>query len=171
MTLIVGFSGKRGAGKTYLANAVAAALSCRVYHFAEPLKTLCADYFDVPREALYGDDDAKAQPSRFNGWTYRHIMQHVGQTFRAVDPDVWVRACLEQIDNEAPAVALIDDVRYRNEAEAIRARGGLVLRVIGGRGDDLHPSETELDSYPHFAFHVYSGNAAKLVPVIRGKMK
>ena len=48
---------------------------------------------------------------------------------------------------------LVPDVRFANEADPIRARGGLMLRIEGdplnqrgdGTRDDNHPSETAMD--------------------------
>lgn len=44
---------------------------------------------------------------------------------------------------------IITDVRFPNEAEAIKRRGGLLLRLESKRCDytDTHPSETALDDY------------------------
>lgn len=44
---------------------------------------------------------------------------------------------------------LVTDVRFPNEAEAIKRKGGLLIRVESKRCnyDDIHPSETSLDNY------------------------
>lgn len=64
-----------------------------------------------------------------------------------VDPDAWVNAVFRQIEPGMQAV--ITDVRFPNEYEAVKARGGSVWRVV--RADhqppNLHVSETALDGY------------------------
>ncbi len=54
-----------------------------------------------------------------------------------------------------------------NEADPIRDRGGLMLRVEGdplqqrgdGTRDDNHPSETMMDTYPHFASVIHNNGS------------
>jgi hypothetical protein len=90
------------------------------------------------------------------------LLQDVGLSYRERDPDVWVRACFDAIaawdaDASGPQVAVIPDVRFPNEAEAVLRQGGHLVRVrrwIGGvpyvatdRPAD-HPSELALSTYP-----------------------
>ena len=42
---------------------------------------------------------------------------------------------------------LITDTRFPNEADAIKERGGIVVRVDRGLSTGDHPSETALDDY------------------------
>lgn len=94
------------------------------------------------------------------GWEYakthypevRRFLQHTGQTIRENDPYYWVRILMDKVDSaekwNMPVV--VTDVRYRNEAEALRLRGFLMVRVQ--RPDlvstDTHDSENELNDYP-----------------------
>lgn len=49
---------------------------------------------------------------------------------------------------------IITDVRFPNELDAVKARGGITIRVIRGDGDTGdHPSETALDN-AHFDFTI-----------------
>jgi hypothetical protein len=67
------------------------------------------------------------------------------------------------------ACVLVPDVRFANEADPIRARGGLMLRIEGdplkqrgdGTRDDNHPSETAMDTYQHFDFTIYNTGSFK----------
>lgn len=75
----------------------------------------------------------------------REILQLVGtDIFRAVDPPVWVWAWSQSSD-EIDVVA--PDVRFPNEAEVIKRRGGIVIKVIcpGQQAVSGHVSETSLD--------------------------
>ncbi len=89
------------------------------------------------------------------GLTVGRCLQLIGtECFRVwVDQDIWVRALIAGL----PARAVIADVRFPNEAAAIKARGGVVVRIVrptaGGAAshrDDgravAHASETSLDS-------------------------
>lgn len=76
----------------------------------------------------------------------RPFMQRVGTEGgrKVLGGDIWVRALIDHLP-DAPVV--ITDVRFANEADAIEAAGGTVIRIVRpGTGPvNDHPSETELD--------------------------
>jgi hypothetical protein len=98
------------------------------------------------------------------GWEYakdhypevRRILQSIGQTQRDFDADYWVNVAARKIAGaerwNLPVV--VTDVRYRNEADMLRARGFRMVRVIrpsAGRRQgpaEQHASENELNDYP-----------------------
>lgn len=153
--LIVGISGKKNAGKTTLATYLTARLDAERIGFADPLKRVVRELFNPPPGILYGDDAAKSTTAR-PGWTWRNILQHVGAEMREVDPLVWVNAGIAAALACRAEFAVIDDVRYRNEVDAIRVAGGVMIRLHRGEdtATDTHPSETELDAYTAWDFTV-----------------
>jgi hypothetical protein len=64
-----------------------------------------------------------------------------------ISQNIWVDATLNNLDPDGKYV--ISDVRFPNEVEAIRSRGGFVLRVWrpGVEPANSHGSETSLDDY------------------------
>jgi hypothetical protein len=96
------------------------------------------------------------------GWEYakdnypevRRVLQTAGQTIRDLDPDFWANVAMDKVDAadtwNMPVV--VTDVRYPNEAEALRNRGFVLVRVqrpdLPPQGDDEHESETALNGYP-----------------------
>jgi len=54
-------------------------------------------------------------------------MQALGQGRERIHPDFWVRLWEREAARHALVVA--DDVRYPNEAAAIRAAGGMIVRI------------------------------------------
>lgn len=86
-----------------------------------------------------------------------HMLQLVGVGKRQDDPDVWVRALYWEIIERAPAVAIITDMRFKNEVLMVREMGGLVVKVRRSLPDGLlfrttdrdpdHESETALDDF------------------------
>lgn len=78
----------------------------------------------------------------------RRLLQRLGTEAgrKTIGEDVWVRALL---DTSSPVKLVITDVRFPNEASAIRALGGLVIRIerpgVGPIND--HESEVALDGY------------------------
>ncbi|WP_310398034.1 hypothetical protein [Hymenobacter sp.] len=159
MIHLIGLSGRRGSGKDTVARLLQQLQPQRIWQirsFGDSIKSVCA--------ALTGEDVApyhtqkgKAQRMPTFQRTRGELLQQVGQALRVWEPLVWVDAFFARLP--ADAFVLVPDVRYPNEADPIRRRGGLVLRVEGDplrqRGDgtrnDDHPSETAMDAYPHFA--------------------
>ncbi len=84
--------------------------------------------------------------------TVRRILQWWGTEFRrAQDPDYWTRAWADKVashDLEKTHI-LVDDIRFKNELETLKAQGGLIVKIerpgFNGAGD--HASETSLDDY------------------------
>jgi hypothetical protein len=84
--------------------------------------------------------------------TVRRILQWWGTEYRrAQDPDYWTKAWgrkVEQYDLSNVNI-LVDDVRFMNELEVIRAHGGLIVKIErpGFLGANNHASETSLDGF------------------------
>jgi hypothetical protein len=81
-------------------------------------------------------------------WTYRNILQYIGtEGFRTVSPLTWVnfveRAIIAASVQDADAVAVITDVRFREEAEMVWKHGGEIWRIKrpGFGADIAHQSE------------------------------
>ena len=78
----------------------------------------------------------------------RRLLQDVGVSARHhLGEDVWINAALSTPTESDGLV--ITDVRFINEANAIKARGGEIWRVMrpGVTAVNSHISETEMDGY------------------------
>lgn len=85
---------------------------------------------------------------KFSGlMTYRQVMQEVGTgIFRRMNQNCHVEATLSNIKDSGCGLAVIADVRFPNEVEAIKKAGGVVIRLTRSvAGEDRHESETKLD--------------------------
>ena len=81
--------------------------------------------------------------------TPRKILQLLGTECgrRIIHPDIWVNSTISEYTNEQNWI--ITDVRFPNEAAAIRERDGILIKIERPT-DDLnatHESETALDNY------------------------
>ena len=152
----IAIAGKMGSGKSALANELARALGARRVSFATKVREVVRD--------LYGPGNEKN----------RHLMTGVGMGLRAVDADTWVNAVRRTVARYPDASWVLDDLRFPNELNALRADGWVVVRLAvdaetrserilrrcGGdadaaRGQEAyagHASETALDLTPDFAF-------------------
>lgn len=135
----------------------------KMYSFADALKWLAVDLFDVPEECCFGTDDQKNQiqehllwqnmPGRARYWrsgpmTAREFLQYFGtDVMRYMWEPVWVNKCIKDIQREGTLLALITDVRFPNEVAAVEKAGGTVLRIMRQMFEDDHKSETALDKH------------------------
>lgn len=169
---LVGLIGKKRVGKDTFAAVLVEEFGFARVAFADPLKQMALT-IDPIISPLYfrGLDslritDAVGQ----DGWehtkdTYpevRRFLQRLGDGVRQFDPEFWVRAGMQHAEylrhdqpygdsgDYAPATpVVITDVRYPNEADAIREAGGTLVRIVrpGVDDGDTHPSETALGEY------------------------
>jgi hypothetical protein len=150
---LLGLSGFAGAGKDRLAAELAAAdPRWRRVAFADPLREMVAAIDPTVRGAplstwlkVYDWDAAKRHP--LIGREIRRILQDTGLAVRdIVGSTTWVDIALGRA---LTAPTVITDVRFRNEAQAIRDRGGMVVRVDrpGVGPANSHVSEHDLAGF------------------------
>ena len=159
--MIIGLAGKAGVGKTELARILAARLGFLKESFADALRLEVVQHFGIPMRVLTsraGKEDCVVLLGH-NVFSVRRLLQWWGGIRREGDPDYWVNLVVDTAIRR-DRITVIDDVRYQNEADAIRAAGGIVIRLetypgwTAGVGAD-HISETDLDDYAAFDLIVY----------------
>jgi hypothetical protein len=153
--MLIGLSGYARSGKDTVADHLINEFNFSKYSFAAPMKEamyilnpkVAYDYEDIDyRHAVdtYGIDEAKVKYPEI-----RRLLQVFGtEVGRSMfGEDFWVEIALGKIKSFH---SVISDVRFPNEAEAIRAKGGVVWRVNrpGIKPITDHPSEIALDDYP-----------------------
>lgn len=144
--MIVGLGYKKRSGKDTAADYLVNVHGFKKMSWADPLKSACKAVFDWTDDHVYGDLKEVVDPRW--GMTPRHVLQHVGtELFRAWIPDVWIRSTLLRITSEDKVV--IPDVRFPNEAQAVKDAGGIVLLVDRPylNIEDSHASEVAMDNY------------------------
>lgn len=117
-------------------------------------------------EAQVDGSDKEKPCSLLNGMTPRNAMQLLGTEWgrELVHTELWISAWAQAVEDlpplnwEEPDIKLVvcDDVRFPNEADAIRARGGIVVRIdrpgAGSSSGADHASE-QLDFEPDYTIH------------------
>ena len=170
--MIIGISGKARSGKDTFADFLVDVFysqfnrKFKTMAFADELKYLCKIQFGLSYEQLWGDSKEKLdyryrkQDGEF--WTAREIMQAVGEFYRSIDADYWVKALDQSIKNSMDKDIIITDVRYPNEFNYVKESGGIIIRIyrVGGPyiNNASHSSECALDSFADSLFDVVIHN-------------
>lgn len=142
---IIGLAGPKRSGKDTAARYLCEQHGFLSTSFAAPLRSFCCDTLGIDFDEL---DATKEQTVPWlDGVSPRSFMQLAGTEFgrHLIHPELWVRSAMQRIERCPTAPWVLSDVRFPNEARAIRDRGGLVLRM-NGRGElgDRHVSEDPL---------------------------
>lgn len=164
----------------------------KIYSFADTLKWIAVDLFNVPRELAFGNDEQKntivphllwenmpgilADRTNLNfigehlDWlglkyhnpgpmTVREFLQYFGTNIcREIYEPIWTKYTINKIQQEGTELAIVADVRFPNEVEAITGAGGSVYKLTRTISNDNHASETALDDYEKFT-KVINNNA------------
>lgn len=165
--LLIGLGYKARQGKTIVSETLQElSTSVRLYSFAEELKLYCAAHHDELYKK-YPNISTKQKPDPIYG--YVGMLQHYGtDVMRKKDLNHWVKKIGERLDKITRwQVSVITDVRFPNEAEWVRSRGGYLInivrlapgakRYIDPTRDPKHPSETALDDYTNWYAHLAVG--------------
>ncbi len=151
MINLIGISGKKESGKDTLAALIQdkSEYPWENRKFAYALKEIVGVLVGISPSDLDSPEIKTFLCPLFGGrYTYRELLQGIGtDLFREqFHPDVWVDALMRHFEGQ---YWIISDVRFPNEALAIKQRGGLLIRVERPKStEDAHPSETALDDYP-----------------------
>lgn len=183
--LIVGLIGKKRSGKDTFAAPLVEQRGFRRLSFADNLRQAALGLdplirFEADETYLYAGNPLEALAGRGLerlssvvdrlGWEaakeireVRRTLQRFGtDAIREIDSGFWVRGVTSKM--QGPGSYVVTDVRFPNEAEAIHALGGTIVRVVrpGLVSDDSHSSETALDGYPADLEVINAGTAESL---------
>lgn len=156
--MILALSGLAGCGKSTAAAYLAERHGFARVRFAGPLKAMLRGFLaeagtppgEIERMI---EGDRKQEPApELAGRTPRYVMQTLGTEFGRdmIHRDLWTMAwsagASAALDRGAPGV-VVEDCRFPNEVEAVRALGGRVMRIVRPTGTlslAPHPSEGQV---------------------------
>jgi hypothetical protein len=154
--MIIGLGYKARSGKDTIADYLVRVHNFKRIAFADSLKEACRQIFSFTDAQLYGDQKEVVDPY----WevTPRYVLQRVGTECmrEGYDKDIWIKS----VDNKIKGSGdnwVITDMRFPNEAEAVKRWGGYLIKVdrptSGATGGIVaHASEFAMDSFEHWDY-------------------
>ena len=171
---IIGIHGLAGSGKTLVSKYLESAHGYTPTKFAAPLKNMLAVLLcstgiaDETNFMDFLDGDLKEVPIELlGGVTPRKLMQTLGSEWGRdmIHEDLWVRTWFGGVTNFTDPLISVDDLRYENEAQTIRAMGGRIIHLYRtdlARDAGEHPSENGLTVLPTDSTIFNNGSQADL---------
>lgn len=148
-------------GKDTVANYLVKQLNARVLYFedrwqrigfADALKKVFMNSFNVSWEFIEEWKRKDEPPPEFD-LNIRKSLQQIGDGFRQIQSDVWIRTALRNNFN-----MVISDGRYLNEAKMVKQQGGITILLWrpGFENNDPNPSESQIKPYIEYCSKHYS---------------
>ncbi|MDQ0666303.1 deoxynucleotide monophosphate kinase [Pseudomonas sp. W2I6] len=146
--ILIGLTGRARSGKTTAAEHLARTYLLEQYAFADPLRDGLMAIFNLDPTDFEGD--RKELPLGWLDRSPRQLMQSMGTEWarKTVHPDVWVKLAEQNLDYMSNALGavigfVVSDVRFENEADLIRRRGGTVIHVCRADAQAVNPHVSE----------------------------
>ncbi|MGK8439040.1 deoxynucleotide monophosphate kinase [Ectopseudomonas hydrolytica] len=153
--ILIGLAGRARVGKDTVARYLAAHLTLISYAFADPLKQALAGMFHLTAAQLDGAE--KEQPLAWLGKSPRELMQLLGTEWGRdlVHPQLWLLLAEQNLQllaehDQAMKGVVIRDVRFDNEADWVRSKGGVILHITRPDAIEVatHTSESGVTHRP-----------------------
>jgi len=128
---LIGLAGKARCGKDTVADILGDEFVVVSYGFADPLKEAAAVLLHRSEQDIYGDFDFDREAILPEwGFSIRHFLQVLGTEGmrKLFGEEFWITRLGLELDT-LKSDAVITDVRFENEAEFIRKRGGQIWHV------------------------------------------
>lgn len=140
--MIIGITGRAFSGKDTAAQYLHQYYGFHWDSFAAPIRQMAASLLGVPMTTLLDPEYKEKEISWLPEWTPRKIMQNCGTEWGRdlVHNQLWIRACLNR--SKAFHNVVISDVRFDNEAEAIRKERGFIIHMYRPDGPTTQSSHS-----------------------------
>ena len=142
---VIGFCGKAGSGKTTAASFLTQQHGYARLKFADPMKEM-AKVLGLYDEHLEGT--LKEKPcDLLGGRSPRYLLQTLGTEWgrnlmgKEFWVRIWVRKAMDLLTHYGKLV--VDDIRFQNEADAVRSLGGIIIKLEGHSTNEVLPHASE----------------------------
>lgn len=176
--MIIGIGYKAGVGKDTVAEHLARVYGFKRFAFADVLRDMCVSLFGWTQGDML-DRVKKEQLDERLGITRRQGLQRLGDAVRReFGDDVLVRRASVIFESGIHDNIVVSDVRKRIECDAIKAAGGLMVRIDrpGAQSVSAHSTETELHDYEGWDFIVVNDSTVDdmlviIDTILKGRLK
>jgi hypothetical protein len=165
---LIAFTGKAGAGKNTAAAYIASSLRFAEESLAEPMKLGLQTMFGLTDEQVFGSKDEKEavipKLSKKKKITGRLLMQTLATEWARVviDDDVWLYHIQEKYDRMINIPGwqgmVINDLRFDNEAEWVKSKGGIIIEIRDIKTPQMTPHLRLPNYMPQTGDHHVSEN-------------
>ena len=147
--MLIGFSGKKGSGKSFFADYLVNNKLFIKLSFASPLKEITKILFNLSDEDVKDPIKKELINPKFNA-SPRELMQWLGTDIMREEfnkkfdysGSIWIDSVKDKVktllDNNKDVV--IDDVRFQNEVDMIHSLGGIVINLRNDLDNTLNNS-------------------------------
>ena len=146
--LLIGLSGRARTGKTTAANHLANTYDLVTYALADPLREGLMNIFNL--SPCDFDDERKELTIDWLGLSPRELMQSMGTDWgrHQVHPELWLLLAEKNLEflgqtNDNARGFVISDLRFENEADFVRKRGGMVIHLLRPDAAEVNPHISE----------------------------
>ena len=147
--MLIGFSGKKGSGKSYFADYLVNNKLFIKLSFASPLKEITKILFNLSDEDVNDPIKKELINPKFNA-SPRELMQWLGTDIMREEfnkkfnysGSIWIDSVKDKIKTllEDNKDVVIDDVRFQNEVDMIHSLGGIVINLHNDLDNTLNNS-------------------------------
>ncbi len=153
--MLIGLVAKKGSGKDCMGDYLIENFNFNKTHFADPLKEGLRHIFDLNDEQLYGKDKEtidprwKKTPRQLFQIFGTDIMRNIMSPLLGLEDTLWVYRFEVWYERNKEKNIACCDVRFINEANAIKDLGGILIRIDRNTQDnDYHISEQLIKDIP-----------------------
>jgi hypothetical protein len=146
--LLIGLAGRARSGKDTAAQHLVNNQGFQSYAFADPLRDGLMHILNLSPCDFEGEQKEQALP--WLGRSPRELMQSLGTEWgrNNVHPELWLLLAAQNLDllartHDTARGFVVSDVRFNNEADFIRKRGGVVLHMNRVVASPVKPHSSE----------------------------
>lgn len=145
---VIGITGRARSGKDTVADSIVTMIGGYRYSFADPIRAMLVPLGIDMAHPYWQANKEKVIPA-LNA-SPRRLMQTLGTEWGRdlIDPNIWLTLANQRLITVGKGM-VIPDVRFENEAEWVRSRGGKIIHVHRPDAETVEAHTSEAGISPH----------------------